>query len=194
MCTCVVLYWYPWVEKSVIVDYDFQRYDDNQLISFCLINTWVSCSGINNWCKKYHQKELMVYFLTAGMIFYKLLWSVYLCTNVYILKGMVRQSFITRRAATRMNEIQSRHFWQLVQDSILSRRFYPIMTCHHYSSTADNNNDPLWKKLKYVKPLFTHLKCLISCHRYFKGNKPSIAICCLCQQTASLQGNIQLFI
>lgn len=85
-------------------------------------------------------------FLTVGMISFTSCLKVCICTQMFTHhKAQWENSFCIRRATTKMNEIQSWHFWHSVQDSILSWHFYPIKTCHHCSSKTDSKNDPLWE-------------------------------------------------
>lgn len=84
-------------------------------------------------------------FLPAGMACFASCLKVCICTQMFAhCKAQWEPSFCTRRPSTKMNEIQSWHFWQSEQDSILSH-FCPVMTCHHCSSKTDNKNDPLWR-------------------------------------------------
>lgn len=94
--------------------------------------------------------------LPAGMNYFASFESVYLYTNVYTLKGTVRNIFLYKKATTKRNEIQSWHFWQSEQDSILSH-FYPIMTCHQlFFQDWQQKWSPSKKWLEYVKSLFRH--------------------------------------
>lgn len=111
------------------------------------------------------QREIILFyliFLCKSNSVCKLFTSVYLYTDVYIAQGMREgeKSFIIRRATTKMNEIQSWHFCQLVQDSILSWCFYPLMTCHHCSCKTDNENDLLWENGLNMCSPYLHIPCI----------------------------------
>lgn len=108
-------------------------------------------------------------------------------------KAQWETSFCIRKATTKMNEIQSWHFWQSEQDSILSH-FYPIMTCYHCSSKTDNKNDLLWKNGLNMWSPYSDIPCTRGIWNlwflvidFLKAAHPPLQ----CVDSAPWQGNIK---